>query len=203
MNSIDDYILKTIENTKKGAIFFTEDFLQFGNAKAISKALERLVNKDILSRVARGMYALLKEHKEFGKIYPTAEEIAQAVARRDNARIVRTGIWAQYALGLTTQIPLKAVYLTDGSARTIKVKGRTIKLKKTSPKNLSAIGPISSLVIQALKIIGKDKLSVQEEKTILKHLNKEAQDHIKHDIKLAPEWIRVIMRKALKENTDG
>ena len=203
MKSIDDYILEIIKDKERGYIYFTEDFLQFGNAKAIAKALERLVDKKELTRVARGMYALLKEHKEFGNLYPSIDEIAQAVARRDNARIVRTGIWAQYALGLTNQIPLNAVYLTDGSARIIKIEERTIKLKKTAPKNLSTIGPISSLVIQALKTIGKNQLIPQEEEILLNKLAKETPDHIEHDIKLAPEWIRVIMRKVLKEKTNA
>ncbi len=200
MDSIEDYIVDKIIKSKGGTVFFAEDFLSFGSAKAVGKALERLVEKGDISRVARGMYARLKTHETFGQIMPTTEEIAKAIAKRDKARIVPTGVLALNALGLSTQIPLNMVYLTDGSARTVKIGKRTIKFKKASPKNLVAIGNISSLAIQALKEIGKDHITESEIKTILKQLTKEEPSRLEHDIKLAPEWIRIIMRKALNKS---
>ncbi len=199
MDSIDKHIIEKIKKAKGGTVFFAEDFLHFGSSKAVGKALERLVEKSEISRVARGMYSRLKTHEVFGKIKPTTEEIAKAISKRDKARIIPTGVLALNALGLSTQIPLNVVYLTDGSARTIKVGQRTIKFKKTSPKNLAAIGNISSLVIQALKEIGKDDVTESEIKIVLKQLIKEEPHRLEHDIKLAPEWIRIIMRKALNK----
>lgn len=201
--SIDDQILIKIRKAKRGSLFFVNDFLHFGTAKAVGKALERMVEKGMVSRVARGIYARLETHQMFGTVYPTTEEIAKAVAKRDKARIIPTGVLAMNVLGLSTQIPLNVVYLTDGSARTIKLTNRTIKFKKTSPKNLATIGKISGLVIQALKAIGKDNVTGEEIKIVLKQLEKEEPYRLQHDIKLAPEWIRVIMRKALKSEEDA
>lgn len=203
MDSIDDHIKNEMAKADKGTIFFTEDFLNFGSAKAVGKALERLSNKGEITRVARGMYATLEKHKVFGEIRPSTEEIAKAIAKRDKARIIPTGVLALNVLGLSTQVPLNTVYLTDGSARTIKVGKRTIKFKKTSPKNLSVLGEISSLVIQALKEIGKENVTANEIHIVLKHLKKEKTKHLEHDINLAPEWIRVIMRKALNDKKNG
>jgi len=203
MDSIDDHIKIEMAKADKGTIFFTEDFLNFGSAKAVGKALERLSNKGEITRVARGMYATLEEHKLFGEIRPSIEEIAKAIAKRDKARIIPTGVLALNVLGLSTQVPLNTVYLTDGSARTIKVGKRTIKFKKTTPKNLSVLGEISSLVIQALKEIGKENVTTNEINMVLKHLKKEKTEHLEHDINLAPEWIRVIMRGALKGKKNG
>jgi len=199
LKSIDDHIITKIKKARGGSLFFIEDFLHFGSSEAIRKALERLVNKGLISRISRGIYARLKTHEMFGEIMPSAEEIAQAIAKRDKARIIPTGVLALNALGLSTQVPMKSVYLTDGSARTITMGKRTIKFKKSSPRNLSAIGPISSLVIQALKEIGKDHVTDEEIEKVLKHLEKEESYRLAHDIKLAPEWIRIIMRKALKD----
>lgn len=198
MITIDDQIIAKIRKARGGSLFFIEDFLHFGSSKAVGKALERLVQRDELTRVTAGIYARLKTHAIFGKIQPSTEDIAMAIAKRDKARIVPTGVLALNALGLSTQVPLKIVYLTDGAARTIKVGERTIKFKKSSPKNLSAIGQISKLVIQALKEIGKDNVTEEEIDIILKHLKKEETHRLEHDIKLAPEWIRTIMRRALK-----
>ena len=196
--SIDILIVHKIKKAKRGSLFFIEDFLRFGNSKVVSKVLERLVEKGDVSRVARGIYARLEKDPILGPIKPSTEAIAKAIAKRDKARIVATGSLAMNALGLSTQVPMNVVYLTDGSARKISLGKRKIIFKKTTPKNLSAIGSISKLVIQALKEIGKDNVTEAEIKIILEHLQKEDPYRLEHDIKLAPEWIRIIMRKALK-----
>ncbi len=195
--SIEIHILKKIKKAKRGTLFFMNDFLRFGNSKSVAKALERLVKKDEIVRVAWGMYARLESDPILGEVKPSIENIAKAIAKRDKARIIPTGVLALHTLGLSTQIPVNVVYLTDGAARKIQIGKHFIVFKKTSPKNLAAIGSISGLVIQALKEVGKGNLSEKEEERILMHLKKENRYRLEHDIKLAPEWIRVIMRKAL------
>lgn len=199
MQSIDDEIIIKLRKAGRGSLFFTEDFVSFGNAKAVSKALERLVKNGEINRVARGIYTRKKVDLLIGPLNPTTEAIAEAIRRRDKARIIPTGPAALNALGLSTQVPINVVYMTDGVARKIDLGRRKILFKKTTPKNLAAIGKISSLVIQALKEIGKDKATEKEIEIILKHLGKEEPYRLEHDIKLAPEWIRVIMRIALKK----
>lgn len=198
MKSIDDEILVKVRKAGRGSLYFTEDFLSYGTAKAVSKALERLVKQCDIIRVARGIYARLEIDPILGPVRPGTEAIAEAIRRRDKARVVPTGILALNALGLTTQVPMNVVYLTDGAARTITIGKRKIIFKKTTPRNLSAIGQISSLVIQALREIGQEQTSEKEIEIILRHLAKEDPSRLEHDIRLAPEWIRVIMRKALK-----
>ena len=171
--TIEIKVLEAINDAPKGAIFFVESFLSVGNSRAVNKSLERLVAKALIIRVAQGIYTRPKQSALLGNIMPSVEEIATAIAGRDKARIVPTGIFALNALGLSTQIPLNAVYLTDGAARKIQIGKRNILFKKTTPKNLSAIGNISKLVIQALKSIGINKVTADEEKQILDLLKKE------------------------------
>ena len=196
--SIENSILGKIKKARGGSLFFTEDFLRFGTAKAVSKALERLENANELTRIARGIYSRLGKDPVLGEIKPGLEAIAKAIAKRDKARIMPTGVLALNALGLSTQVPMNVVYLTDGAARKVVLGKRKILFKKTSPKNLSAIGTISGLCIQALKEIGKDKLTETEKNIIINHLRDEEQSRLAHDIRLAPEWIRIILRDALK-----
>jgi hypothetical protein len=203
MQSVDDKVIAKIKKAKRGSLFFTEDFLSFGSAKAVAKALERMVEKEEVFRVARGIYARLEKDPILGLLKPSTEAIAQAIAKRDKARIVPTGILALNALGLSTQVPMNVVYLTDGAKRKIDLGKRKILFKNTAPKNLSAIGKISSLVIQALKEIGKDNCTENEIQIILKQLTKEEPYRLEHDIRLAPEWIRVIMRQAINTSKNG
>lgn len=197
MPSIEKQIEDQIKDEAKGTLLFPEDFQQMGSSEAVRLALHRIEKRGIIRRVAQGIYVRPKESSYIGEVMPTAEEVAEGIAKRDKIRIVPTGVYALHALGLSTQIPLKLVFLTDGAARTINVGKRTIKLKRTTPKNLMAKGKISSLVIQALREIGKDMVKPDELKQILKLLKEEDQQLLKHDIKLAPEWIKQIMKGAI------
>lgn len=195
---VENKVAETLTKLQKGSILFVDDFLDFGNSESIKKALFRLKEKGLLIRVAHGIYLYPKKDKDLGVLYPSAEEIAIAIAKRDKARIIPTGIQALNKLGLSTQIPLKVVFLTDGAARSIKIGKRTITFKKTSPKNLLAKGEISGLAIQALKSIGQDKLEDDVVNKLLIILKKEKKETILHDAKLAPAWINKILMRAIK-----
>src|SRR5690625_5390388 len=125
------------------------------------------------------------------------EEVAKAIAKRDKIRTVPSGNYALNILGLSTQVPMNIVLLTDGSPRELSVGNRKIKFKRTTPKNLLARGEVSRLVIQALKTIGEGKVTPEEEEKIISLLKRDDQEDLHHDILLAPVWIQKIMRKAL------
>lgn len=148
-------------------------------------------------RVAQGIYVRPKMSKLIGPLTPSAEEVAEAIAKRDRIRTVPTGSYALNALGLSTQVPMNIVLLTDGSPRVVKVGGRTIKFKRVTPRILLAKGKISRMVIQALKVMGNGRATEEEEKKILDLLKKENEKDLKHDIALAPVWIQKIMNQAL------
>ena len=195
---VENKVAQTLIKLQKGSILFVDDFLDFGNSESIKKALFRLKEKGLLIRVAHGIYLYPKKDKDLGVLYPSAEEIAVAIAKRDKARIIPTGVQALNKLGLSTQIPLKVVFLTDGAARSVKIGKRTITFKKTSPKNLLAKGEISGLAIQALKSIGQDKIEDDVLTKLLTILKKEKKENILHDAKLAPAWINKILMSATK-----
>ena len=198
--SIEIQILDKVKKAKRGSLYFTERFLSFGNAKAVSKALERRTKEGELLRVATGIYVRPEIDPIIGPITPGIEAIAIAIAKRDKARIIPTGVYALNRLGLSTQVPMNLVYLTDGAARKVKIGKRTITFKRATPKNVAVIGEISGLAIQALKTIGNNKVSLEETIKIQEQLKKEKVTHLQHDILLAPDWIRRIMQPVLNEN---
>ncbi|MFT7156133.1 MAG: DNA-binding Xre family transcriptional regulator [Parvicella sp.] len=192
--SVQTRIENEIKSIKRGSILFPSNFDDIGNVEVVKKSLLRLENKKFLVRLAHGIYLYPKQDKLLGVLYPTIEEIAVAIAERDKARIIPTGTTALNKLGLSTQIPMNIIFLTDGAPRSILVGKRTIKLKRTSPKNLAVKGKITSLIIQALKEIGKDNVTAEQLEKIKIHLEKEKQEIIEHDAKLAPAWISKIMK---------
>jgi predicted transcriptional regulator len=197
MKSIETQILEKIRSIPKGVLVFPEDLQHLGSAEAVRVSLHRLEKENTIKRVAQGIYVRPKISKLIGVLVPTAEQVAEAITKRDRLRTVPTGSYALNALGLSTQVPMNIVLLTDGSPREIRVGKRKIKFKKTTPKNLLAKGKISRLVIQALKEIGNDKVTVEEETKIIALLKKEDLKDLKHDIALAPVWVQKIMQKAL------
>lgn len=198
MESTEGKILNQLKANPRGTLFFPEDFNSCGSDEAIRVALYRMVISGEIDRVAQGIYTLPKHSKLIGKVLPSIEEVALAIARRDRARIIPTGVYALNALGLSAQVPTKVVYLTDGSARLVKVGNQTILFKRTSPKNLAVKGTISGLVIQALKAIGKDQVTDTEIKKILSILQQEESSNLAHDRRLAPAWISSFFDQALK-----
>jgi hypothetical protein len=194
---VEKIIMQVLETIPKGSILFNDDFQEYGNNESVKKALIRLQEKGILVRLARGIYLLPKIDKELGILYPSTEEIAKAIARRDKARIYPTGVIALNKIGISPQVPMKFVYLTDGATRTVYVGKRTIMFRKTSPKNLLLKGKISGLVIQALKTIRQHNVDDQIIEIIKSNLIKEKKENILHDARLSPAWIKEILLQTL------
>jgi DNA-binding GntR family transcriptional regulator len=198
-DTIENKILIKIKKAKRGALFFSDNFSMFGSAETIRRTLNRLVEAGEIDRVSSGIFVRPQIDKIIGKITPKIEDIADAIARRDKTKIVPTGAYALNRLGLSTQVPMKIVYLTDGSARNIKVGNYTISFIRTSPKNVAAIGKISRLAIQALKSIGKENITTQEIEQIQNVLMKEKISYLEHDLRIAPAWIKEIIRYSLEK----
>ncbi len=198
IHSIQQEIENKIKSLKRGSILFPSTFDDLGNVEVIKKSLLRLTNKKFLVRLAHGIYLYPKQDPVLGNLYPTIEDVAAAIADRDKARIIPTGTTALNKLGLSTQVPMNIVFLTDGASRSIVVGKRTIKFKRTTPKNLAVKGKVSSLVVQALKEIGKDNATDEQLKLIRKHLRFEKRENLQHDAKLAPAWIAKIIKSIIQ-----
>lgn len=191
--SIEIQVLEKIKRSPRGTLFFVDSFIKITNNKAANKALERLVISGELDRITQGIYVRPVIDDYIGKVLPSIEEVAVAIAKRDRATVVPTGSYAMYKLGLTTQVPLNIVFYSDTSARKIKIGKQTITFKKASSKNLAFVGEISTLAIQALRTIGKDQATTEEVKQINKILKNENPKHLQHDLQLAPVWIRKLL----------
>ena len=198
MQSIDDKILSKVRKCGRGTIFSSVDFTNLGEPKSVLKALERMANAETIIRVSRGIYCYPKTEKTLGLgvIYPTFEEIAQYIAKRDKARIVPTGSYALNVLGLSTQVPANVVYLTDGSPRSRTLKsGRGIKFVKTAPKNLAFKNKLAMLLTFALKEIGEGNITKEQELHISKLLKNEEKESIEKDYPIMPNWIQFLISK--------
>jgi hypothetical protein len=165
----------------------------------VGKALERMVKSGQLLRLAHGIYYYpeIDNTLGLGVLYPSLEAIAQGIACRDKAKIVPTGVYALNKLGLSTQVPMNIVYLTDGSPRKINIGGgRGIQFKKTAPKNLAFQNELAMLITFALKELKQENITEEHLEKIKSLLQNEAKETIMVDAGLMPAWIRSIIVKS-------
>ena|SRR6218665_1297889 len=199
MDKVHREIEKRVSKRKRGYLFFLSDFRGLGSDAAIKMAFSRLTKENKVKRLAKGVYVIPKIDPVIGMVLPSMEEIAQFIARKSKVRIKPAGAYALHKLGLTTQVPTRLVYITDGAARQIKIGRAIIKFKPTSPKKLALEGEISSLVIQALDELGPDNIEESTKARIKLLLKKEDPGKLLKDMKLAPGKISDFLYMLLKE----
>ena len=196
--SIEDKIRNQIRSDEAGMLYFISDFAEHGNDVFISRVLSECVNDGLLLRIANGIYCKPIETR-FGPLVPSVEELVKAIARRDNAQILPTGETAQNLLGLSTQVPMNSVYLTSGSARKLYLRGRTVTLKRSVPRNFACKNDFMAALIQALKSIGKDNLTEEHVGTIVGLLKEHLDDATYvDDLKTAPIWVRKMVSEIIR-----
>src|SRR5262245_37583749 len=128
--TIPDKIIDRLRRQGRGTVFTPKDFLAIGSRDAVDQALSRLAKAETVQRLGRGLYYYPKMNKRLGiAIPPDVDEIADAFARQTGSRIAPSGATAANSLGLTTQVPAKPVYLTDGRSRQLRI-GRYVVVVK-------------------------------------------------------------------------
>ena len=191
MESLQDKIEKQIRKKGRGHIFLPQDFLDLGTRVAVDQALSRLVKKGFCQRLSRGIY-FSPEYSEFLKedLLPSPEELVAAIVKRENRKVQVTGAVAANALGLSTQVPARRVYLTDGLSKKIKINNSTIEFRRANPKAMVEAGTTVGLVIQALRYIGKehiDEKTIAHLKTLLSKDEKRRLFNLRQNV---PYWMR-------------
>lgn len=194
MKTASNQIEEKISKSSRGELFFTDDFVKYGTPDNIRQVLSRLEKDDVLLRMAHGIYLKPKINPLIDIILPDIAEVAKQIAHRDKARIAPAGVLALHLLGLTTQVPLKAVYLTDGSAREVKIGKRSIKFKKTVPKSFAIKDELLHLVVQAFREVGYKNISEAFLSQIKPSVLKLDADIMAQQLKYAALWIQKAIR---------
>ena len=200
--SIDDKILKSIKKRGRGLVFSTEEYAHYGDPDAVQKALSRMAREGVLLHVCHGIYCYPKIDKNLGigVLYPTFEEIAQVIAKRDKVKIFPAEALAQNMLGLSTQVPMNVVYLTDGSNRKVNVKnGRGILFRHVSPKKLAFNDKLAMLITVALRNMGEKNVKDEHKLQLKKVLGRHPEPFSIHDMKLMPLWIRNLITELYEQ----
>jgi hypothetical protein len=194
--SINKTILSKIIGKGRGCVFTPTDFLDLGSRDAVDQVLSRNAKAGTIRKLARGLYDYPRNHPRLGVLPPSTDDIAKALSARDSTRLQPSGGHAANLLGLSDQVPVRVVYLTDGRARQVQLGKRQIVLKRTTPRNMAAAGKTSGLVMQALRWIGQRHVDEQKVvSTLQRRLSDADKQRLLKDLRYAPAWIAEIMRK--------
>jgi hypothetical protein len=194
MENISRAIVRQITENGQGKIYFTSDFHFPGKEEAVKKTLFRLDEKGVLVRLAHGIYLYPVKNEKFGILYPSMDDIAKAIAARDRSECMPTGALAMNILGFSTQVPMNAVYITNGTPRSIQVGQRKIVFKKAAPKYFHYKSKLMFMLAAALKEIGKENIDAKILERIKELLSIKNEIALyKEDLTIVPVWIKKIL----------
>lgn len=179
---------------RPGWVFTPFDFLDLGSPHSVGMTLTRLMRAGQVRRLARGLYDVPRTHPRLGELLPTADDIAQALARRDGATVQPAGAVAANLLSLSEQVPARAVYLTDGPSRIVKVGSVTVQFTRRPPRQVRSGSPMSSLVFAALRSLGKANVTRARVAHLRTTLSAADRRRLLRDLPLAPAWMHPHLR---------
>ncbi|MEK7720925.1 MAG: DUF6088 family protein [Elusimicrobiota bacterium] len=180
-------------------VHISKDFLDLGSRASVDLALFRLVKSKAIQRIGRGLYYIPRRNTRLGiDLSPDMDEVAQALARRTGSRIVPSGAVAANLLGLSTQVPAKLVYMTDGRTRSVRVGNTIIILKHTPPKDLPLGSPMSAMVFQALRYLGHKAVGLETIARLRNKLSPTERQRLLKDTHHITDWVATAVRKVCK-----
>jgi Family of unknown function (DUF6088) len=195
VQTIDNKLKSRIYGHGRGSVFTPNDFLDLGSRDAVDKALSRLATRGEVRRLARGLYEYPREHPQLGTLSPDIEKVAKALAGKHRLRLQPAGAYATNLLGLSEQVPAKAVFLTDGPSRTVKIGRQEIQLRRTTPRNMAAAGKLSGLLMQAFRHLGRQHITEQRMAHLKRTLPAKERNQLLKDLPLAPAWMHPLFRE--------
>jgi hypothetical protein len=201
MQTMQDHILKRIDRLEPGKAFSAKDFLDIATRGSIDMALGKLARKGTIRRIRRGLYDRPRVNPSLGgKLSPDIDEAAQAIARRQRWKIVPEGAWAANLLGLSTQVPSKIIYLTDGPNKSVEIGRRSIYFKHARPKAMAGLEGKAALVVQALRYLGKESVSTREIETIRARLSPQEKRRLPKETRFSVDWIYEIAKRIAEKS---
>jgi len=113
---------------------------------------------------------------------------------------VREGAWAANLLGLSTQVPAKIIYLTDGPSKEVEIGPRSIHFKHARPKAIAGLRGKLALVVQALRHLGKESVGTREIEALRAKLSPQEKRHLLKDTRFTVDWIYDVAKQIAEKS---
>lgn len=194
--SIAEQIRKRIEEAEGNAMFINADFADIADAETIRRNLNRLTKSGTIRRVLKGIY----EKPKFSKLLqefvaPNPDMVAKTLARNYRWTIAPEGNTALNLLGLSTQVPAVWTYISDGPYKTYQWNNTKLTFIRRANKEISGLSPITALVVQALKTLGKEQVTLEVEARLSAILSAEDKALLIQEAATSTDWVYEVIRK--------
>lgn len=193
--SVYEKLKGQVEKRGRGAVFVTREFLGLGSRAAVDEALSRLAREEVIRRLGRGLYDYPRLHPTLGPVPADPDAVAAALALKAGGRLQPGGARAANAMGLSTQVAARPVYLTDGRARTVRVGGQTIELRHAAPRSMAGAGRAEGAVIQALRHLGLGNIDAVVVEKLREDLTAREKAALRREMLSAPGWLVPILQE--------
>jgi hypothetical protein len=194
-------IVARINRLGEGKVFSAKDFLDIASRSSIDVALASLASEGKIRRIRRGLYDTPRVNPALGgKLTPDIDEAAQAIARKQRWKIVPEGAWAANLLGLSTQVPSKVIYLTDGPNKEVVIGRRSIHFKHARPKAIAGLEGKLALAVQAIRYLGKKNVGQREIESVRARLSPSERRRLVRNTRFGVDWIHAVA-KTIAEKT--
>ena len=189
-HSVAAKLLNEIVQRGRGYVFTPAEVLHLGSRAAVDQGLSRLVKAGQIRRLTRGVYAYPEKNSLVGEVPPSPTAVAEALARAQGAQAQVSEAAAANTLGLTTQVPGRIVYLTNGTPRRRHVGNTIIEFKRASPRRLAGAGTSVGTVVQALRHLGPAGANEQVAQKLRAKLPQRQRQALRALLPLVPAWMR-------------
>lgn len=187
--ALADDILRRVRRRGRGHVFSARDFLDLGSRAGVDQALARMASSDQIRRIDRGLYDLPRVHPRVGPLWPSADDVARAVARQTDSHVKASGPLAANALGLTTQVPAQVTYLTDGPSRTVQVGRLRVALRHAGRTDMLLPDTTAGLAIVALRYLGRRGVSPDVLGRLSSKLDEAEKQRLRGVRRQLPGWL--------------
>ena len=192
-------ILNKIENFGPNKIFIANDFFDIAGYETVRSTLNRLVEDKEIMRIMKGVYYKPKYIKLIGEYAaPSVNEVANAIARKYNWTIAPSGNTALNLLGLSTQVPAKWTYISDGRYASFSFSNVTIEFKRRNNGDISKMSTLTAMVIQSIKAIGNGRITLKQIDYLRGKLSEKEKSELLADSKTTSAWVYGVIKKIAK-----
>jgi Family of unknown function (DUF6088) len=202
--SIENKMEYRIRGTGRGWSFSPKDFLDLAPRPTIDSALHRIEREGTIRRVIRGVYDYPRFSELLGQqLSPDTDQVARALARKFRWRIQPSGATALNCLGLSTQVPAKIVYLSDGPDRVYQLGKTPLVFEHTALKESGINLKESGLIVQALKALGSDNITPDVTSKLRSWLPENLRAKVLADTRTVTGWVYDTIQKTFAEPHHG
>ena len=149
----------------------------------------------MIRRLGRGLYDYPKQNKLLGILSPSADSLAQAISSKSGDVAFPSGAAAANILGLSTQVPVKPIYMTNGHSRIRTVGNQTITFKHARVPLMDDLSDNANLALQALSYLGKDSIDNQTILQCANRLDDRDMKGLNAAIPHIPGWMADVIRR--------